>query len=259
MGIRILYDFDTWDAATITSSSEASSDLADDNVIHDFVGKVWRTTGDTAEWIKFDMGAQTSLTCIGLFNFNLTSAATVTLEGNASDSWGAPSYSQALTIVTDSDSNVFKRLVYFPSGFNYRWARITFADAANSDGYIQIGRIAAGAYYEPPRTISEQYKLAMYDPSEGDVVPGRQTTFRTRNRYRRASVEFSYINQTQADKMYTMFDKVGNSSPLVLVLDPTSRPSKDSMYCYMATPLDLVNLLVSQFGVHQLVFEEKTE
>ena len=69
--IRFLYDADTWDAATISSSSEAG-DLVDDNAVHDFVAKPWRTTGDSAEWIKFDLGSAQQITCFCLFGFNLT-------------------------------------------------------------------------------------------------------------------------------------------------------------------------------------------
>ena len=67
------------------------------------------------------------------------------------------------------------------------------------------------------------------------------------------------MDQTQTDKLTTIFDKVGNSNPIVLALDPTDRPSKDSLYCYLLTPLDLLNQLTSQYGTSILMFEEKTE
>ena len=99
----------------------------------------------------------------------------------------------------------------------------------------------------------------MYDPSEGARVAGRQTFFRNRNRYRRAAVRFELQDQTQTDKLNTIMTKVGNSRPVVLSLTPTDRPSKDSMYCYLETPLSLAHQFIGQFSTAQLVFEEKTE
>lgn len=256
--MKIVYNFDTWDAATVTASSEASSDLAAENVLTKSPSEPWRATGDTAEWLKFDLGAQTALTGIGLFGFNLTSGATVVLEGNATDSWGSPSFQETLSLATDSDSVVLKRLVYFPSTFDHRWARITFADAGNSDGYLEVGRICAGTAYEPPTNYRDGYRIQGFDPSEKTQDPGAYNEANTKDPYRRATLSFAYTNQTQADKFWTIFNKIGNHTPALIALNPSTRPTKDSMYANLITPLSEVNRwsLVSDFLT--LVFEEKT-
>ena len=255
MATRLLYNADTWDAATITSSSE-TGDLVDDNIIHDFIGKPWRTTGDSSEWIKFDLATATKLTCIGIFGHNFTSAATVTLEANATDSWGAPSYSQALTIAVDGDSVVFDRLVFFLDQ-TYRWWRLTVVDAANPDTYIQIGRIMAGEYYEPPRSVSQGFTIAVMDPSEGGGQAGQQAAYRQQPKYRQAQAAFAFINQTQRDKFEALFRKIGRTEPLILALDPSTRASEDSLYCHLASPLSLAHLVAASYNVGRFTFEEK--
>ena len=255
---RILYNMDTWDAATITGSSQANTDLVPANVVHDHVSKMWRTTGKASENIVFDLGTATNITVFSMFTFNLTASATVTLQAHASNSWGSPSYSQALTIATDADGNVLQRIVFFLSQ-TYRWWRVTFADSGNSDAYLQIGRMAAGQYYETTRNINQGFNISMFDPSEGDRVPGRQTFFRNRNRYRRATVRFNLQSQTQTDKLSAIMEKTGNSRPIVLALDPDNRPSKDSMYCYLETPLGQAHQFIGNYSTAQLVYEEKTE
>ena len=110
---RILYNLDTWDAATVTGSSQANADLVPANVLHDHVSKLWRTTGKASENIVFDLGTATNITVFSMFTFNLTASATVTLQANSANSWGSPAYSQALTIATDADGNVLQRLVFF--------------------------------------------------------------------------------------------------------------------------------------------------
>jgi hypothetical protein len=255
---RLLYNMDAFDAATVTHSSEANTDLVAENVLHDHIAKLWRTTGKSSEWIVFNLGSAKKITCFSIFSFNLTSSATVTLQGNASDSWGSPTYSQALTIPTDADSNVIQRIVFFLDQTFQYW-RLTLADSGNAASYLDIGRIAAGEYYETSRNIGQGFSITMFDPSEGNVVAGRQTFYRNRNRYRRATVSFNLQDQTQTDKLSAIMEKVGNSRPLVLSLEPTNRPSKDSMYCYLTTPLSQTHQFINNYSTATLVFEEKTE
>ena len=256
--VRLLYNMDDWDGASVTESSQASTDLQAENVLHDHIAKLWRTTGKASEWIRFDLGSAKQIKVFSMFSFNLTSSATVTLQANASDSWGSPSFSQALTIPTDSDSNVIQRIVYFLDQ-TYRYWRVTLADSSYTASYLDVGRMAAGNYYEPTRNIGQGFNITMLDPSEGSRVAGRQTFFRNRKRYRRAPVSFNLQDQTQTDKLSTVMEKVGNSKPLVLALDPTNRPSKDSMYCYLETPLSQSHQFISNYNTATLVFEEKTE
>jgi len=257
--MRILYNSDTWDAATITSSSEAG-DLVDDYVVNDFLGRPWRTTGDSAEWIKFDLGAATEITCIGLFGLNVTSAATVTLQAHTSDSWASPDLDQTLTVATDSDSTALAQIVYFPTANNTkRWWRVTFADAANPDGYIEVGRIKAGAYYEPARGYSDGSSIEWVDPSEGSTVAGTLTAYRERTLYREASLQFRYMTRTQRDKWDAIFRKVGRRKPVVLSLRPATYPTHDSLYCTLSTPMSIVREMVDVHHSGALVWREVTE
>ena len=257
MAVRLLYNMDTWDAGTIAGSSEVTG-LEDDNAVHDFVGKPWRTTGDTSETWTIDLGGATSITCVGIFNHNFTSAATVKLQANATDSWGSPSYDQTLTIATDADSVVLPRLVFFLSE-SYRWWRLDIADAANPDGYIQIGRIAGGAYWEPTRTINDGFSLGNDDPSMGTRQPGTSWYSRQRAKYRTATVGFDLYDRTQHDKFQAVFSKVGHTKPVILALDPTNYPSADSLYGKVTSPLQQVFREADLFDMPSIEFAEETE
>ena len=254
---RILYDADTWDAATITSSSEAT-DFADDNVVHEFVAHPWRTTGKASEWIKFDLGAATTLTCVGIFAHNLTANATLTLQAHASDSWGSPTNSQALTLATDADSVVYEQIVFCLSQ-QFRWWRITFADAGNAASYIQVGRIMAGSFYEFARNYNSNIRRALLDPSESAQTPGRQDYTRTRKRYRQYTLGVRLQTEAQAEKMEAIFRKIGNEKPCVLMADYSNKPTAWSMYGYLKTPLSLAHRFTRHFDIASLVFAEVTE
>ena len=260
MAFRILYNslIDILSGSAVTSSGSRTSDYDEDNVIDDRVGATWRSdTIATEVWVKFDLGSAKSIDCIGIFNHNFTGTAAVTLEGNATDSWGSPTFSETLAVVTDSDSLLLKRTVEYFASTSLRWWRITITDILNSKPWIEIGRVMLGAYYEPTRNIDDDMRIEMIDPSTNERVPGQVNQLKQLNRYRRARVGFSYMDQTQADKLTTIFEKIGNFSPCMITWD-TTRPTKDSMYAYLVTPLSLAHNLASYFDVSSIVFEEKT-
>ena len=244
---RFLYTF-KFDDAVITSSSEVSG-LPDDNAVHDFVARKWRTTGDTGQWIKFDQGSAKKITMAALFGHNLTSGATVTIQANSEDSWEAPSYSQAMTWNE-------KAIVKFIDE-TYQWWRITFEDGSNPDEYIEIGRICAGEYIEPDVNVSENVSKQLIDPSVKEGNQGKQGNVITRPKYRAFSVEFTGIARAQQDQLSAMFEAVGNTGPLVFALDPDNYPEEDTIYCEIQTQLGYA-LGALAYGDVSLVFEEKT-
>jgi len=258
MGVRILYNSALWDGGTISASSEVAG-LEGSNAIHDFVGKPWRSTGDTSETWTNDLGSATALTCFGMFNHNLTSSATVKLQANSSDSWGSPPFDQTLTVATDADGNVLPRLVHFPSTSSYRYWRIDIADASNPDGFVQVGRFMAGSYWEPTRTVTDGFVIRTHDPSQGTRAPGTGWFARQRNKYREADVGFELYNRNQHEKFDAVFSRVGQTKPLILALDPANHPTKDSMYCKVTSPLDQVFRETSLFDMPFLSFVEETE
>jgi len=257
--LRLLYDSDTWDAATVTSSTELGSQPAT-NVLTDYIGAPWRSTGDAAEWIKFDLGSAVEITQVSLFGLNLTSAATVTLEAHTSDTWAAPDMSEVIPMATNADSVVFPRLMVFLSADNTkRWWRITIADAANPDGRIVMGRVKGGAYYEVARNMDEKFYIQDADPSEGGQLPGTLAPIRKRTRYRILTATFTHIVTTQRRKMEAIFTKVGNNTPLVVCYDPDSGVSEYGMFCRLLTPLRTAYNLTNDHSQGALVFEEITE
>ncbi len=262
MAFRILYsaasDLTT---ATITSSSDGSSNT-DDNAVDNRVGKVWRTDSDTDEWIKWDLATAKDVDCVAIFNHNLTSSATVTIEGNSSDFWSPPTFSETLTLVSDSDSNVIARIGHFlASQQSYRWWRLKVTDPTNPDSYIQIGRIVFGAYYETTRDMSDDFRVEIIDPSAGERNPGEVpivTEDDEKARFRRIRSSFEIVGQTEIDKWETIFGTIGNSKPAVVWWSPSDRPTKDMAYTYLVTPLSLAHQFISNYNIASLVWEEKT-
>ena len=113
--------------------------------------------------IVIDAGVDISPTIIALINHNLLVGATIKIEANATDAWGAPSYSQALTW---REENLYYKIV----GQTYRWWRIFVSDALNPLN-LQIGEAIL-------RTYSSFTTAHIRAQSEGDTFyTATQETF----------------------------------------------------------------------------------
>lgn len=244
--VRFLYTFKT-DSAAITTASEVTG-LPAENVAQEFVGKVWRSTADTGQWVKFDLGSAGKITMLAIFGHNLTSAAVVTLEANSSDDWTSPPYSKALTW------NALAIVEFLDQ--TYRWWRITIEDGANPDGYIEIGRICAGEYYEPAVNVVETAKKSLVDPSTVEESDGRNEWCVERAKYRTFSVSFSDIDAAQQGELETMFRAIGITRPLVFALDPDEYPEDETIYCKLKGSLSRA-LKALRYGDVDMQFEEK--
>ena len=92
--MKILYD-NLVEDSTITFSTETylyeAANIVDINTL-----KTWRSTSTTAS-VVFELSSADELDTVGIKNHNFTSGATIKIQANATDSWGAPTFSQTLT------------------------------------------------------------------------------------------------------------------------------------------------------------------
>jgi hypothetical protein len=99
----------------------------------------WRSTS-TADTITINLGSAQTPAVFLIQDHNLTSSATVKLQGNASDSWGAPSFDYTFSTIEDA------LIYYFTATQNYQYWRLDISDATNPDGYIEIALMYLGTY-----------------------------------------------------------------------------------------------------------------
>jgi hypothetical protein len=102
-------------------------------------------------WVKVDLLTAMAATTGVVLDHNAgASGGTFTIEGNASDGWTAPTFSQALTGDTE------KRLAYWATQ-SFRYWRLVIDDVANAAGYSEVGKWSLGVYVAPGFCFSEQF------------------------------------------------------------------------------------------------------
>ncbi len=213
------------DAYTLLASSEAPN-LPAANLRDPRLSLPWRSMSDTDEWIKIDAGAGETLdpNCAALAGHNLSSGATIKVQGNATDAWGGPTVDE--TIVWRAGA-----MMHFFAGSALRFWRFHFADAANPDGYIQIGRLSLGTYLQMP------------DIEPGETLPRPTSTIVTESPtgqvYADLGIEWGefgivfppVITETQRQAIRAMWAAVHNAVPFFLAVWESSFEVEGPVYC----------------------------
>lgn len=131
----------------------------------------WRTTATSEQTLVLDFLGTATITFLALIYGNFID---VTVQGNATDSWGAPSFSQA-TKLSRNPWNSRYHLGIVLSGFAYRYMRIVIAAQTPIDGaaYFRLGGIWAGVSVETPRHVEFSVRYERVEPKR-DLVPDHE-------------------------------------------------------------------------------------
>lgn len=105
----------------------------------------------TDEWVVFALSTAQQLDFVALFGYNFSATATVKLQGNASDSWSSPSFTD--DFVYDSRGVMFLDPV-LPTTGTRAFYRIQIIDRDNEDGYVGFGIPWGGPYFTTSRYVN---------------------------------------------------------------------------------------------------------
>jgi hypothetical protein len=139
---------------TLNSVSTEHSTYTKDFLYNQIPAKAFYFTSKTSQTIEIDLGSALNPKLISFINHNLTSGASVTLEANTTQSWGAPPYSQAVTWRAEN--------MYLKFDETYRWFRVVISDASNPFN-PRIGELVLSTYTE--LSITDAF---IQGQSEGD-------------------------------------------------------------------------------------------
>lgn len=137
-----VFDLNLWDSESLESSSENLTKPIE-NTQTRWKTQVWEATGCTTEYVRTTGASALQIYAIFVINGNITASGTVTLKGS-DDNWNTTPTSESMTRSTDGTL-----YVYIPSTPITRddWG-VYIADATNPNGYISLGRVWMGVYYE---------------------------------------------------------------------------------------------------------------
>lgn len=212
------YNLVTQPTTTITASNEDAFFPAS-NIADARNSKVFRTTtGTTSVNVVFDFITTETVNAVliqgGLDGLGF--AGNLTIQANATDSWGAPSFSTTLT----PNENFNKGYVSFADQ-SYRFWRINASNAG--EDYVEIGKIFIGAKLvidaNVERNITFGWKWELEDNASIRKNRYGEAFIDEINKLYRITAAFKFLRETQAYNLLDAFYYVGKSKPLWLVVD----------------------------------------
>jgi hypothetical protein len=214
MAIRFLWN-NLADSAAVTASSSAA-DHPVSNIGIRWPGRTWRSTGVAAEWVKFNLGSAQNIKALIIFNHNFQLGATVKIQANSSDDWAAPPIDVTLTVTAE------KITYYWAASQAYQWWRISIADAGNPDGYVEIGRVFLGGYFEPTRNHDNNWSMPWIDPSVISASTGDQASADVKPGHYEFSFNFPSIKYPDNETFDIIGKTLGKYKPFFITRDPSN-------------------------------------
>jgi len=203
----------TKDSALTANSNNINYPVV--NLLNSKLSRLFRTSSSTTATVVYDAGAAISVDCVNIANHNISSSVTtLKLQGNASDSWGAPSVDETLTYSTGIITKQF-------TGGSYRYWRIHIVDATNSDGYIQIGRAWIGQAYDAPDIGTSITHDKISTSVKSKTISG-QTELDIRYKYETVNASFPAVTHAQKLAIFdTSFEQTDIGIPFFVTFDET--------------------------------------
>ncbi len=207
----ILYAIETTKTANITTDSINVFDPVS-NIVDPWLTKLYRTaSGVKAVNILFDTTTTATVQAFLIANHNLTSSASITLQGNATNVWTSPTVSESITW----DADIIKATF---TGGTLRYWRIVLSDPANTADYLQIGRAWLGEYY----TTAGNHVTVPHDRKSASVktisVSG-QSSMDRRYQYSIVSTKWPILTSVQNNEILSIFDSLDVGTQFFVTFD----------------------------------------
>lgn len=245
------------DTATVSASTICSG-IPKENVQTATLAQIYRATGHTHEWLRFDAGAATTANAVFVAGHNFSTGATVKIEANISAVFTGAALSYTFDMPTDGFGGGLTKLFHcWATNQSYRYWRLYVSDTAGAT-CIEVGRIMVGRYIEPTRNIREKFSLGFNDPSTGIQTVGRQGYYSLRPQRAQLAYEVIDAKEDQFNQLAGIYAEVGQHTPFVVAIDPTTRPHHNTFYMKFAGSLPRRQSLDRRSSLGPILLEEST-
>jgi len=210
----IYYNYCDLESTTLTASTE-NAFFPVENIQDVRTSKVFRSTANTAT-VVFDLGAASDINtfaCVPHFENGFGFTGNLTLEANASNTWGSPAFSVTITDGTDIDSTHAVAYKEFTATQSYRYWRLS----ASGTSYVELSRIYLGLRNTiNDRSINYGWKYDLDDRSKIKENRYGQKFSDLINRRKGFNFQFSNLDKTAVDEWFKLHDYNGITIPFFM-------------------------------------------
>lgn len=216
-----IIDFNyVWQLPTVITATTEDPSFPVDNLKNFSRSYPLRTTSDEDQAILIDlMTAEEVDTFAIVFDptvgSKLTSAAVITLQGSATNSWGSPGYSQVVTF--DEDYQVYS--LFLNTAQEYRYWRVLIDDPNNAYGYIEVPKIILGKATQLTRCPEIAFNIEYADKSTVKVTDYGHAYSDVYPMLSSLDISYKVMPDSDLDQLRESFELVGKTTPILACLD----------------------------------------
>lgn len=237
-----------WTNSTAMAGILGYDDSTDDTGGNDYVADELRIA--TSEWLKWDFGLPTNpkaFIAIGNRNeaIQLSPSATFTLEGNETDAWSSPSYSQTVTY------QEFVLALFGDTGLHtegLRWWRFKMDDLENPNLYHELSNIFLGDMIILERgAVNFPFRTAGLDRSQEFLAIDGSAYYDRKQKTERFVLDWRGLTKSEKEEFDSLYEEVGKHTPFFIQMDSDPFVSDTSNYYlrYVRMTSDLDPQLIS--------------
>jgi len=259
MGRIVIATPDLSDVATLTGLGTIAAALPITNLQAMQPGKVCRWTSLSTIAFRVDLGAAYAINLAALGPHNGTSAATLQVRAGASeaaadagtgyDSGAVSAWTSAGRPSLGYDGDMLWSLRWLaasggPGAQTFRYWRFDFVDAANPDGYFDLGRLVLDVAWQPTRNLRYGWGVGWDEPS--DIVRSIGGQAWPIERARGRILEFTLGAMTESEMMANAYEiqrKRGKAKDILVIRNPdaTTQLHRQMVHGLLADLPPLVN------------------
>ena len=221
------------------------------NMQNQRLSKRWRSTSATGQTIIIDLGSPKAVNTIALFGHGFTTSATLSINGNAANSWTAPSVVTSLTALTGPI------LKYLAASVTYRYWRFNLSDTSAANAYIELGRPWLGEYLTIDPASLDTFTVSKRRSDTVTYGRDRQKYATQGVGWRSFSLSFPKTGGAMLNAIQTMYDTVGNFNSVIFSNFDSSRsyPIVEPVYASIVGDIDFAHTRAQKY-TYSLTLEE---
>lgn len=252
------------DSATLTGLGTIAGSRPIANLQDSQLGTFTRWTSLTGMGVDIDLGSAKAINLFAAISHNATSAGTWQIKGATSQAnlTSSPGYNPgagSLWPVTGKPDLPGKltSIKFLAAAQTFRWWRIEFTDAANPDGYFDVGRIYVDGAFQPARNLAYGWQVLPIDPSTEIETIGGQSYVTPRPIKSVLRLRLPALTEDEAmGRALAMQKSLGIQKDVLAIRDPdaTTWLQQQMVYGRLQTLPGVTN---TRFKIYETAFDVK--
>lgn len=233
--MRIIYD-NTIKNSSIEASSENTYFKFDTALTDSRLSRIGKTLDIDNQWLKFSYDAPVPISYVVVGGHNISDTATVRIEGNTTDDFTSPAFSQTLTVKPTICENTGTQ--------TYQYYRLFIDDPENADNYIYLSKVFLAQYMQmPPMELGQS--IVFKTNSNTAVSTSGQRYVHKSIKFKEVEIRLAKTDQAKKEE-YDLFFSIIDLDPFYLLVWENDLDVEPPLYCALDDSPDWMRIKSSE-------------